>query len=494
MRQHFLILIFLVLVIAILAGLNAVSYTRIEQNPDSEYSPNRSTYNSGSTGSSAFYALLAETGNKVVRWQQPPSALLSSANSRIKTLVLIGASRKEVTDEEAEKILLWVSRGGRLVLMDRSPAPALLKPQGNWALASTAAAIPNTILAPGDTTGLIDKVAAAKPVQPTVLMKGITAVQPSRFASSITLGYSETHPPDVEVVPRLGTTLPTPQANRFLGQPAKNAANNETPPKVVQMKAGPVRIEGSDQAPVTGSDGTDYEEDETPVAPVIHLSNLEKDILADYPYGQGRVIFLSDPFIVSNAGIKLVDNAILAVNMVAVENGTVAFDEYHQGYGSENTFFRYFAGTPVPGLLAQGVLLISVLIWTRGRRFARPLPVPAKDRRSKLENIAAMADLQQSSRAYDLAVENVYLQTKRDMARLVGADNTVSRKQLAEAVAERAGLEPKELYKLMAKCEDIIAGEPTNAKETMSLISQLRALEEKLGLHRRARAGREIKK
>lgn len=484
MRQHFLILIFLVLVIAVLVGLNAVSYTKTEQRADSEYAPNRSSYNSGATGSSAFYALLAETGNKVVRWQQPPNMLLSPGNSRIKTLVLIGQTRKYVTDEEAEKILLWVSKGGRLVLIDRFPNPVFLKTEGNWKLVSGEAKEFYTIREPG--ASLTDKTAAAKPVQPTVLVKGITAVQPSLFASSIALEYSDK--PAVGGPGLFGagpSELPppttTPKAGKLILQTGKNAANKEPPPVVMPMKAAPANLdEGREE---------DIISDETPAAPVIHLSNGEKDILADHPYGQGRVIFLSDPYIVSNAGIKLVDNANLAVTLVAVENGTVAFDEYHQGFGSENTFFRYFAGTPVPALLAQGALLVFVLIWTRGRRFARPLPVPAKDRRSKLEYVAAMADLQQSTRAYDLAIENVYTQIKRDMARLVGADNTVSRKQLAEAVAERAGFEPKELYKLMAKCEDIIHGEPTNAKETMNLISQLRALEEKLGLHRNRRPG-----
>jgi hypothetical protein len=483
MRQHFLILIFLVLVIAALVGLNAVSYTKIEQKPDSELDPNRSSFNSGSTGSSAFYTLLAETGNKVVRWQQPPSALLSPVNDRVKTLVLIGQTRRFVTDEEAGKILLWVSRGGRLVLIDRYPNLAFLKTEHKWRLIPTQPQETYLAADPADTAAVTDKTSAAKPVQPSILIKGITAVQPSRFASSITLKYSDKPEAGDTGSFKIGAAddpPPPPSPSRFAGQTDKNAANKEAPPPAM------------DEAPKATSIASP--EAETPAAPVIHLSNTEKDILADYPYGQGRVIFLSDPYIVSNTGIKLVDNATLAINMVAVKNGTIAFDEYHQGFGNENSFLRYFSGTPVPALLAQGILLIFVLIWTRGRRFARPLPVAARDRRSKLEYIAAMADLQQSTRAYDLAIENIYTQTKRDMARLAGADNTISRKSLAEAVAERTGFDAKELYKLMAKCEDIIHGEPTNAKETMNLISQLRALEDKLGLHRNRNAGREIKK
>jgi len=505
MRQHFLILVFLALVIAALVGLNAVSYTKSDQKPDTEYEPNRSSYNSGTTGTSAFYALLAETGNKVTRWQQPPSALLSPVNNKIKTLVLIGQPRRFVSDEEAVKILAWVKRGGRLVLIDRYPSLALLKAEGHWKLATAQPAGFYAGLDGSNPASMTDKIAAAKPVQPTSLIKGITAVQPSKFASSITLEYSEKAAEEEDGLFNFGPAeepppppSPMPKASRLAGQPANksvntfnNAVNKEAPPRVTSApKATPATLNEIRETPADA----DPLETASPVAPVIHLANPEKDILADYPYGQGRVVFLSDPYIVSNAGIKTVDNATLAVNMVAVENGTIAFDEYHQGYGSEVTFFRYFSGTPVPALLAQGVLLIFVLIWTRGRRFARPLPVPGKDRRSKLEYVAAMADLQQNTRAYDLAIENVYTQTKRDLVRLVGADNTISRKPLAEAVAERTGYDPRELYKLMAKCEDIIHGEPTNAKETMNLISQLRALEEKLGLHRHRRAGREIKK
>ena len=501
MKQYILVLIFLVLLLGILVGLNAVSYTKLEQKPDSEYNPNRSSYNSGTTGTSAFYALLAETGNKVTRWQQPPSALLSPAGSKIRTLVLIGTPRKFVSDEEAAKILLWVSKGNRLVLIDRFPHADLLKTESNWKLApisSVSGTEPSHANIDLSNTALLtDKIAAAKPVQPTSLMKGITAVQPSVLASSIKLEYSDKPETEEKGLFKLGSIEgpppPTPKTNKLTGQPAGNKSEKirqETP--VLTTSSTPLPSSGTGSGGISGPAASDLsvvKNAATPVAPVIHLANTEKDILADYPYGQGRIVFLSDPFIVSNAGIKLVDNATLAVNLVAMDKGTIAFDEFHQGFGAENTFFRYFAGTPVLALLGQAILLVFVLVWTQGRRFARPLPAPAKDRRSKLEYVAAMADLQQSTRAYDLAIENVYTQTKRNMVRLVGADNTATKRQLAEAVAQRTGLEAKNLFKIMAKCEDIIHGEPTNAKETMNLISELRALEEKLGFYRSRGAG-----
>ena len=68
----------------------------------------------------------------------------------------------------------------------------------------------------------------------------------------------------------------------------------------------------------------------------------------------------------------------LAINLLAVSDGLIAFDEFHQGHGAtQNAFVGYFAGTPVLAICGQIVFLILLMLWTRGRRFARPLAVAA---------------------------------------------------------------------------------------------------------------------
>ncbi len=352
MKRQFFVVVFLVVLILVLAGINAISYTKIEQKPDSEYNPNRSSYNSGTTGTSAFYSLLAETKNKVVRWQQPPSALHASANSKIRTFVIIGEPRKFVSDEESEALLRWVSKGGRLVLIDRFPHPGLIKLESKWKLTAVSGPGSSEIyIDQSNPASLTDGVTAAKPVQPTTLMKGIIAVQPSKLASTIKITYSDKNsgpvklkPADVPPPPR-----PAPKGSKFIGQPSANKTRSSpTPPILSSSSTPPPSGSGKSTIKIGTANGISDDDDDyiIPTAPVILLANQERDILADYPYGAGHVVFLTDPFIVSNAGIKLVDNATLAINMVAVSDGTIAFDEYHQGYGSENTFLRYFAGTP----------------------------------------------------------------------------------------------------------------------------------------------------
>jgi hypothetical protein len=230
-------------------------------------------------------------------------------------------------------------------------------------------------------------------------------------------------------------------------------------------------------------------------APVEHLADGREgtgSLLIDYPYGRGRVVILSDPFIVSNGGVKLADNLQLAANVVAGAGGPIAFDEYHHGHGAtQNPVLAYFAGTPVLWIFAQAGLIVLAVLWTRGRRFARPLPAPHVDRRSKLEFVASMAELQGRARAYDLAVENVYARTRRALARYAGLQPTAPLAQLAERVAARSGRDARQLAALLADCENAIAGAPTSARKAVALVRSLRELERDLGILMRAREVRQ---
>ena len=171
------------------------------------------------------------------------------------------------------------------------------------------------------------------------------------------------------------------------------------------------------------------------------------------------------------------------------KDGIIAFDEYHQGYGvNDNRLFQYFAGTPVFPIIAQIVLLIGLIFFSQSRRFARPLPANEPDRLSKLEYVAAMAQLQQRTKGYDLAIENIYTDFRRRVSRLLGVDNqSTSRKDLAQLLSERINRDELEIYNLMRKCEDIMHGEPTNKKTVLNLTSDLREIEEILGLRRTGR-------
>jgi hypothetical protein len=485
MRQKLLIFLALIFLIIILIGLNAASYVQKDKTPDSEFSPNRSTYNTGATGTRAFYELLAETGRRPARWQEPPSALLANDRNKPQTFVIIGKTRREFEDVEIEQVLRWVSGGGKLVVIDREPPFELIQTTANWSVFTDAEKEPSFFdIDPSDQKQMTAKTVAAKPVQPTIFTSKVNAVQPSRFASSINFehfadGNSSTYK---------GTVSPSPKT--IIQEDEDYYDEDAPPPKPMSSRRekGPGSGFGSSKNPPPISVEKAEEIVETPTlyAPVAHLANDKKTLLVDFPFGAGQIVFLTDPYIVSNGGINLVDNAQLAINIVASGDGIIAFDEFHQGYGAgENRLLGYFAGTPLVAIFLQFAALVGFILFTQSRRFARPLPEREPNRLSKLEYVSAMAELQQRTRAYDLAIENIYTDFRRRVARLVGADNfTASHKDLARLVADRSKLTANEIENLMFKCEDIIRGEPTNKREVLELTSRLREIENQIGLKR----------
>jgi hypothetical protein len=450
MRQRITIILTFVVIIGLLVILNSLTFVRKEKTQDLETFPNRSTYHSGPTGTRALHDFLNEAGYKVMRWRESPERLFSESGKRVNTFVVIGRTQIEFTGNEAEALRDWVTRGGRLVLIDRKIDEAIAPKSEGWSLRAREWDYPTFEDNPGDVQQMTKGVTALKPVQPTLLTNTIKSVMPSRFASRLSV-----IPPPKEQKPE---HVLNDDFDDDEDEPAPRVA-----PKAI-----------------------------TSSAPIIHIGNREGALLVDYTYGAGRIVVLADPYIVSNSGIRLNDNLQLAINTLSAGGGLIAFDEYHQGKGiSQNPWAGYFAGTPVLAIVAQIGLVILLIVWTNARRFGRPLPLPQTDRRSSLEFVASMAELQERSRAFDLAIENIYTRTRRVLARYAGIDYNSSRSEIARRVADRSTIDAGKLETLMRQCEEAINGEQINWRQSLDLVRRLRELERTLGVGMRARDERQ---
>jgi hypothetical protein len=447
MRQRITIILTFVVIIGLLVILNSITYVRKEKTQDMEITPNRSTYHSGPTGTRALHDFLNEAGYKVIRWRESPERLFSESGKLVNTFVVIGRTQVGFTGNEAEALRDWVGRGGRLVLIDREVDDAIVPKSEGWSIKARQWDFPTMDDNPADAQQMTKGVTGLHPVEATVLTSAIQTVMPSRFASRLS------------VLPPLTVEPARKNPKRAFGTPDER------------------------RVPLTAS---------TSPAPIVHIGNREGALLIDYAYGMGRIVVLSDPYIVTNSGIKLNDNLQLAVNTLAGGGGLIAFDEYHQGKGlAQNPWASYFAGTPVLALGAQIALLILLILWTNARRFARPLPLAHTDRRSSLEFVASMAELQERSRAYDLAIENIYTRTRRVLARHAGMDYNSSRAEIAKRIAERSTIDAHKLETLMRQCEEAINGEAINWRQSLDLVRRLREVEKNLGLRMRAREERQ---
>ena len=454
MRQRLLIIITLIVVVLILVLLNAASYVKLSPSADTESAPDRSTYNAGATGTRALYDFLHESGYAVTRWRESTAALLSSSGPKPTTLVVIGTTRVPFSKNEGKELLHWVDSGGRLVLIDRMPSNDLLPDSGAWSIRTLFTNYPWSDLNPNDFEQMTRQVKPLSPTQPTLLARNVQKIMPSRFAGNIIFA------------PR----------NEKSSQQVETASPSNGDDEEVEPSPEPTT---NDVRPNTSSASS---------APVATFSDERGALLIDYAYGKGRILLLSDPYLVANNGINRADNLQLAINLIVGDGGLAAFDEFHQGRAaSQNALLQYFEGTPVVAICGQLALIALAVIWSRGTRFARSLPLPHVDRRSSLEFVASMAELQQRAKAHDLALENIYGRVRRVLARYAGVNANSSRTQIAARVALRSKLNQKELESLMRSCEDTINGAPTSVRETLRLVKELRRIEARLGLQGRAR-------
>src|ERR1051325_3955117 len=187
MRQRLIIIVTLIVVIVVLIALNAASYVRVEHVADSETTPDRSTFNSGATGTQAFYDFLHESGQQVVRWRESSSSLLTMNGLKPATFVIIGPLQVGYSKRETQELLRWVDAGGRLVIIDRYIDHRLVVPSSGWTISSPALSYSLSVLAPNDFGQMTSGMSPVKPAQPTALARNVESVMPSRFMGAMTI-------------------------------------------------------------------------------------------------------------------------------------------------------------------------------------------------------------------------------------------------------------------------------------------------------------------
>lgn len=446
MRRYLGIIISSVLALAVIIGLSAAGNVEFDRPSESELEPIRSSYNPGPTGTRAFYQLLEESGTNVARWRDSFALLKSNANQA--TLIVVGPFQREnwLSDGESSALQKWIADGGNALIVSRYPQAEFGDPMLQ---AKITAQDPNWYAAP---ESLVDPQADKLIAQPTELTKNLRELSLSTLAARMKF-----EPPDLEEDENESATpTPTPTPAPTPTAPAENAE-------------------------------AEAEEEQEPFlyAPVIHLGDKDGAVLADFQYGKGRLVFLSDPFVIANNGIAREGNLTLTLNLVraltATENGTprkLFFDEYHHGYRAQsNPLITYLRGTPAPWLLVQGLLLSLLLIYSFGKRFARPLPLPRVDRHSPLEFVGSMANLQQVARARDLALENIYPRFKTHLCRRLGLSSRARTDEIIASLRrQRLPISEIELRQTLSDAEVALAGEKIDDAQLVNLIARMRRI------------------
>jgi hypothetical protein len=475
MRRYFGIILTVIIVIAAFIALSAAGSIEFDRPPENELLPNRSSYNSGPTGTRAFYQLLEESGLPVARWRDKFSSLKDEAKDA--TLVIVGPfpHRQRLSDEESAALQSWIASGGKAVIISRIPIEQFADPM----IHSRDAQNPPAWDAPAEQ--IVNQKSDELVVQPTELTRSTRGLALSDFASRMKF-----HPPapsEAKSEEDAPGAAPPPKREPTVrsggGERRQDSSDNSSTIPAPSASPTPVGIVGAETETAT-EDDEEYLE-EMLYAPVIHLGDKDGAVLADFTYGKGRIIFLSDPFVVANNGIARGANLTLAMNILdsmGSPERKIFFDEYHHGYRSEsNPLVNYFRGTPVPWLALQGLLLCLLVVYTYSRRFARPMPLPQLDRHSPLEFVGSMANLQQVAQARDLAMENIYPRFKAHLCRRLGISIRATTDEIIESARRRRlPVSENELRQTLSDAELTLAGEKIDDARLTALVSRMRRI------------------
>jgi hypothetical protein len=112
-------------------------------------------------------------------------------------------------------------------------------------------------------------------------------------------------------------------------------------------------------------------------------------------YGGGRLTVLSDPDVISNAGIGRGRNAEMVIAAIERlrDGGAVVIDETIHGYLREPSIWRELFTFPLVVLMAHAILGTIVLLWIGMGRFgspARPAPALEPGRQALIANTAEL--------------------------------------------------------------------------------------------------------
>jgi hypothetical protein len=116
-------------------------------------------------------------------------------------------------------------------------------------------------------------------------------------------------------------------------------------------------------------------------------------------HGQGRVLVLADPSVLTHRGLLREDNAIFLYNVAALdaEDGNVYFDEYHRGIRAGGGYWNYLRYHHQQWLVLQLVLVAGLTLWAVGRRLGPPVPIPVTRQADGVDYASSVARIYQKA-------------------------------------------------------------------------------------------------
>jgi len=185
---------------------------------------------------------------------------------------------------------------------------------------------------------------------------------------------------------------------------------------------------------------------------VVHVGRPGSGLVLSFRRGEGKVILIADPDLLSNRGIGQADNGRLLANIAWAHDraGRIFFDEYHHGYVEEEGLMSYLGRTAFPLVALQGFLIALLFISSKGIRLGRPIPLTPEERRSSLEYVGSMAGIYQAAKAGGLALEALHQRLRAELAKALQVPPSTDKAALARRAALLFKMDEGELLGILS--------------------------------------------
>ena len=185
--------------------------------------------------------------------------------------------------------------------------------------------------------------------------------------------------------------------------------------------------------------------------------------------GQGRIIAIADPTMVSNSSLRRSDNAVWLVSLVAAwGDGRVLFDEYHHGFGEKRSAANLawaFAKTPWGWCLWQIAAAGLLYIFAYRRRFGRASEPPTLEHSSPLDLVDARAGIFRAAGAHRLAIQLMVQNLSQELSQAYGRTIDVTRLGRQTGKKMPRQIFPERLAELQALAAKSERGEKLSERE-----------------------------
>ncbi len=172
---------------------------------------------------------------------------------------------------------------------------------------------------------------------------------------------------------------------------------------------------------------------------VPHLFIGNSPVLVSLQEQAGQVWVAGVPVPFTNRGIQDEGNAKIIANILAhvPSYASIGFDEAAHGYGEETAldFNGWLFGTAPGWGILSGTAITMLYLALRGRRFARPIPLPDdRLRRESSEYIQAMATLFRRSGQRSEMLRHYESQLRRQVSERYALDPNLEPNEMVKAV------------------------------------------------------------